>query len=87
MKGKKLVRWFFAPNSYLLFFYRVLGASGGMLKWPRFTKAVHEMLENKIDSPYLLAFLVDYYEEELERETKAKFLQQALEVRDLAMNA
>eukprot|EP00112_Aurelia_sp_Birch-Aquarium-sp1_P014913 Seg3257.2 transcript_id=Seg3257.2/GoldUCD/mRNA.D3Y31 product="Protein farnesyltransferase/geranylgeranyltransferase type-1 subunit alpha" protein_id=Seg3257.2/GoldUCD/D3Y31 len=60
----------------------ILSASGGMLKWPKFTKAVHEMLQNKIDSPYLLAFLVDYYEEELERETKTEFLQQAFELCD-----
>ena len=58
-----------------------------MLKCPKFTKAVQEMLENKIDSPYLLAFLVDYYEEQLERETKAEFLQLALEVRDFAINS
>eukprot|EP00794_Sanderia_malayensis_P005668 gene5668-6364_t len=57
-----------------------LKASGGLLKRPNFMKAVFDMLEKKIDSPYLLGFLVDYYEAELEIEARMETLESALQL-------
>ena len=62
------------------FFFRVLSAAGGLLKWPPFREAVLKMLENNIDSPHLLSFLVDCYEEQLEKEANEDSLKKAMEV-------
>eukprot|EP00795_Rhopilema_esculentum_P011888 gene11887-2441_t len=61
---------------------RVLSAAGGLLKWPPFREAVLQMLENNIDSPYLLSFLVDCYEEQLEKEANEDSLKKAMELCD-----
>ncbi len=60
--------------------FSVLSASGGFMKRPSFIKSVFDLLEKKIDSPYLLGFLVDYYEAELECDAKKETLDNALQV-------
>ena len=57
-----------------------MNASGGFLKQPNFIKDVQEMLDNKIDSPFLLAFLVDYYEAQLDQDSNLDHLDQASQV-------
>lgn len=64
----------------------VLNASGGFLKRPDFIEAVFSMLENQIDSPYLLGFLVDYLEAKLEKEANAEMLDKALKLCDRLAN-
>ncbi len=65
---------------FIFLFCSVLNASGGFLKRPDFIEAVFSMLENQIDSPYLLGFLVDYLEAKLEKEANAEMLDKALKV-------
>lgn len=64
----------------------VLNASGGFLKQPNFIKDVQEMLDNKIDSPFLLAFLVDYYEAQLDQDSNLDHLDQASQLCDRLAN-
>ena len=51
---------------FFLLSTRILSAAGGLHQYPALKDDFEEMLSDGVDSPYLLSFLVDYYEEELE---------------------
>ena len=61
-------------------YFRILDASGGIAKWQEIVSLVFQMLDNQIDSPYLLSFVIDYYEEILDGKVDEESLKKALEV-------
>lgn len=58
-----------APNNESAWNYLkgILSASGGLNKFPLLKDDFEDMLSNGCDSPYLISFLVDFYEEDLEK--------------------
>ena len=60
---------FFSKNVHLFsfFFYSILTAAGGLHNYPALKDEFEKMLSEEVDSPYLLSYLVDYYESELEK--------------------
>lgn len=49
-----------------LIFIRVLNASGGLHLFPMLKDDFEQKLSEGCDSPYLLSFLVDFYDDNLE---------------------
>jgi len=71
-----------APNNESAWNYLkgILDASGGIAKWQEIVSLVFQMLDNQIDSPYLLSFVIDYYEEILDGKVDEESLKKALEL-------
>jgi len=47
--------------------YSILTAAGGLYNYPALKDEFEKLLDEGVDSPYLLSFLVDFYESELEK--------------------
>lgn len=58
----------------------IFEVSGGIEKWQEFVNLVYRMYQNNTDSPYLLSFLLDYYEEILERKVDAETVKIAVDL-------
>lgn len=56
-----------SPFQKYIVIFRILSASGGLNKFPLLKDDFEDMLSNGCDSPYLISFLVDFYEEDLEK--------------------
>lgn len=78
-----------APNNESAWNYLrgVLAAAGGLMKFPLLKDDFEQQLSDGCDSPFLISFLVDFYEENLENDGKDyEYSKRAIELCDLLGN-
>lgn len=77
-----------APNNESVWNYLkgILSAGGGLLNFPYLKDYFEVQLEEGMDSPHLLSFLIDYYDESLEKDQNANYKERALTLCDMMAN-